>query len=73
MKDKSTLSGIIASKTETDIDLKLPGGTKQHIKTSDVASTKEMKESMMPEGLYQTMSTQDMANLLAYLEGLKKK
>lgn len=73
MKDKSVLSGIIASKTETDIDLKLPGGTKQHIKTSDVASMKEMKESMMPEGLYQTMSTQDMANLLAYLEGLKKK
>lgn len=73
MKDKSVLSGIIASKTETDIDLKLPGGSKQHIKTSDVASMKEMKESMMPEGLYSTMSTQDMANLLAYLEGLKKK
>lgn len=73
MKDKSTVTGIIASKTETDIDLKLPGGTRQHIKTSNVASMKEMKESMMPEGLYQVMSTQDMANLLAYLESLKKK
>lgn len=73
MKDKSVLNGIIASKTETDIDLKLPGGSKQHIKTSNVASMKEMKESMMPEGLYTTMSTQDMANLLAYLEGLKKR
>ncbi|HWB26266.1 MAG TPA: PVC-type heme-binding CxxCH protein [Chitinophagaceae bacterium] len=73
MKDKSVLNGIIGSKTETDIDLKLPGGNKQHIKTSDVASMKEMKTSMMPEGLYQTMSTQDMADLLEYLEGLKKK
>jgi len=73
MKDKSVLNGIVASKTETDIDLKLPGGSKQHIKTSDVASMKEMKQSMMPEGLYSTMSTQDMSDLLAYLEGLKKK
>jgi putative heme-binding domain-containing protein len=66
-------TGIIASKTETDIDLKLPGGTRQHIKTADVKSMQEMKASMMPEGLYQIMSTQDMANLLAFLEGLKKK
>jgi putative heme-binding domain-containing protein len=73
MKDGSTLSGIIASKTETDLDLKLPAGAKQHIKTSDVQSMKEMKESLMPEGLYQNISTQDMANLLEYLESLKKK
>jgi putative membrane-bound dehydrogenase-like protein len=73
MKDGSTLSGIIASKTETSIDLKLPGGAKQQIKTSDVASKKEMKESLMPEGLYQNMSNNDLANLLGYLESLKKK
>ena len=73
MKDGSTLSGVIASKTETDIDLKLPGGAKQQIKTSDVASKKEMKESLMPEGLYQNMSNNDLADLLAFLESLKKK
>lgn len=73
MKDGSVYSGIIASKTETDIDLKFPGGMKQEIKASDVSSKKEMKESMMPEGLYQNMSNQDLANLLEYLESLKKK
>ncbi|MGN6618255.1 MAG: PVC-type heme-binding CxxCH protein, partial [Ilyomonas sp.] len=73
LKDGSQATGVIASKTETDIDLKLPGGTKQHLKTSDVQSIKEMKESLMPEGLYQNISNQDMADLLEYLEGLKKK
>jgi hypothetical protein len=34
---------------------------------------KEMKESMMPEGLYQNISTQDLANLLEYLSSLKEK
>jgi hypothetical protein len=33
----------------------------------------KMKQSMMPEGLYQNMSEQDLANLLEYLEGLKKR
>jgi len=73
LKDGSTLTGIVASKTETDIDLKYPGGGKQQVKTSEVKSMKQLKESMMPENLYQNISNQDMANLLAYLSGLKKK
>ena len=73
MKDGSTMSGIIASKTETDIDLKFPGGAKKQIKTADVKTLTPMKLSMMTEGLYENMTTQDMANLLEYLAGLKKK
>jgi putative heme-binding domain-containing protein len=73
MKDGSVMSGIITSKTETDIDLKFPGGTTQHIKTSEVGSIKEIKASLMPEGLYQNMSNEDVANLLEYLSSLKKK
>ena len=73
MKDGSTFNGIISSKTETDIFLKFPGGVTKEIKTADVASIVPMKESMMPEGLYQNISKQDMVNLLSYLEGLKKK
>lgn len=73
MKDGSIITGIIASKTETEMDIKLPGGVVKQIKTADVASKKEMKQSMMMEGLYQNMSNEDIANLLEYLEGLKKK
>ncbi len=73
MKDGSALSGIVSSKTETNVDLKLPGGVIQHLKTSDITSMKETKESLMPEGLYENMSLQDLANLLEYLGGLKKR
>jgi putative heme-binding domain-containing protein len=73
MKDGSTLSGIIASKTETDIDLKFPGGARKAIKTADVKTLTQMKQSMMTEGLHENLSAQDMANLLGYLNGLKKK
>jgi putative heme-binding domain-containing protein len=73
MKDGSTLTGIVSSKTETDVDLKFPGGSKQSFKTSAVASQKELKESMMPTGLHNNMTTQELADLLSYLEGLRKK
>ena len=73
MKDGSKISGIISSKTETDIDLKFPGGNKQSLKAADVKSRKQLNESMMPDGLDQAMTTQEMADLLEYLDNLKKK
>ncbi|HEX5150166.1 MAG TPA: PVC-type heme-binding CxxCH protein [Parafilimonas sp.] len=73
MTDGSTVTGIIASKTETNIDLKFPGGATKQVKASDVVSKEEMKQSMMMEGLYQNMSNEDLADLLEYLSSLKKK
>jgi putative membrane-bound dehydrogenase-like protein len=73
MKDGSILSGVIASKTETDIDLKFPGGAVQRIKTAQVATMTQMKQSMMPEGLHEGVSQQELSDLLAYLMNLKKK
>jgi putative heme-binding domain-containing protein len=72
MKDGSTYTGIISSRTETDIELKLPGGTVQKIKTADIKNTSQTKESMMP-ALHSALSKQDMADLLEYLTALKKK
>jgi putative membrane-bound dehydrogenase-like protein len=73
MKDGSKLTGIVSSKTETEIDVKFPGGVVQKIKASDVQSIKQLPVSMMPEGLYQALSTQQLSNLLGYLSSLKKK
>jgi putative membrane-bound dehydrogenase-like protein len=73
MKDGTQYAGIISSKTETDIDLKLPGGIVKQIKTGDVTSMTQMPASMMPEALYKPMKDQDIADLLEYLSGLVKR
>lgn len=72
MKDGSEMVGIISSKTNTEIELRLPGGVVQKVKASSVKSMEQMKVSMMPEGLHTTMSKQDLADLLGYLESKKK-
>lgn len=73
MKDGSTLNGIISSKTETDISLKMPGGITQSIKTSAVKSMKMMNNSMMPTGLMDGMSKEEAVDLVEFLTSLKKK
>ncbi|MGY3052041.1 putative membrane-bound dehydrogenase-like protein [Pedobacter sp. UYEF25] len=73
MKDGSNLVGIISSRTETDIELKYPGGSTQKIKTADVKLLKKLPGSMMPEGINETITKQEFSDLLEYLTSLKKK
>lgn len=70
--DGSETAGIISSRTESEIELRLPGGSVQKISADNLRSLRMMKTSMMPEGLHTGMKTQELADLLAYLEGLKR-
>lgn len=70
MKDGSILTGIISNRTETDIEIKYPGGAIQKIKTADVKTMKELPGSLMPE-MAQTFTNQEFADLLEYLSSLK--
>ncbi|WP_460996795.1 PVC-type heme-binding CxxCH protein [Spirosoma harenae] len=72
-KDGSSMTGIVSSKTETDLQMKFPGGVVQNYKMADVVSMKQLDSSMMPSGIQETMSTQDLVDLVDYLASLKKK
>ncbi len=71
MKDGNEYMGIIASKTETDIILKMPGNITQNLKTSAIKSMKKMENSMMPAGFQESMTTQELVDLTTYLKNLK--
>ena len=73
MKDGSTLLGIIASRTKDEIEIKYPAGMIQKIKTTDVKTIRNLPESMMPEGMHNSFSKQELADLIDYLATLKKK
>jgi putative heme-binding domain-containing protein len=72
MKNGSSLRGLLSDKSPTEFSMKLPGGTVNKVKASDVKLVKKLPSSMMPD-LHETMSKQDLADLLAYLGTLKKK
>ncbi|MEO6719227.1 MAG: PVC-type heme-binding CxxCH protein [Ferruginibacter sp.] len=71
MKDGNVLAGIISSETEDAVELLMTGGTKQKIDKSAIASREEMENSMMPSGLYQTMTQQQLVDLVEFLYSKK--
>jgi putative heme-binding domain-containing protein len=73
MNDGSSLMGIISSRTKTELELKFPGGINQKIYTNKIKTIKAMTESMMPEGLHETMTKQELADIIQYMSTLKKK
>jgi putative membrane-bound dehydrogenase-like protein len=71
LKDGTKLSGLVGSKTETDVSLRMVGGASQNIRTSTIKSMKKLDYSIMPSGLAQSMGTEELVNLVTYLKTLK--
>jgi putative membrane-bound dehydrogenase-like protein len=67
-KDGRSLSGIVNAETATTLTLVQSGGIQEKILRSDIAEIRASGLSLMPDGLEQNMSSQDLADLIAYLK-----
>jgi putative heme-binding domain-containing protein len=67
LRDGRTSSGLIASETATSITLKRAEGVTQTLSRDDIDEMKSTGKSLMPEGLQQKISKEEMAHLIAYL------
>lgn len=61
--------GIVDNETDEFITIKKMGGDKVTVYKADIKSFSSMGTSLMMEGLEGNMTTQDMADLLAFLQG----
>ncbi len=68
-KDGRSVSGILSSETATSITLRGPLAQETALLRSDVKKLEALPTSLMPTGLEQAFSKQDLADLLAYLKG----
>ena len=68
-RDDRSLSGLLASETDTSVTLRMAQGIEESITRSDIRSLRATDLSLMPEGFEETMSRQDLADLLAFLKG----
>jgi putative heme-binding domain-containing protein len=72
LKNGDEAYGLIASETADEIAIKNNMGIVTRYKKSDVKSRQQMKLSIMPTGLQQAMSVNELVDLVEYLAGLKK-
>lgn len=64
--------GLIVSETTDELALKTVGGIITRYKKADLVRRTKQKLSIMPAGLEQTMSTDELVDLVEYLSSLKK-
>jgi putative heme-binding domain-containing protein len=72
LKSGDEAFGLLASETADEIAIKAVGGIVTRYKKSEVAKREQMKLSIMPAGLQQNMSAQELVDLIEYLASLKK-
>jgi putative heme-binding domain-containing protein len=72
LKSGDELYGIIVSDTPEHVAVKTVGGIVNKCRPGDIARRDQSKLSIMPAGLQQNMSTQDLVDLIEYLVSLKK-
>jgi putative heme-binding domain-containing protein len=71
-EDWGTYSGIIASETATSLTLRRAGGAEDTILRQNIESIRTTKLSIMPEGWEQTLSRENLADLIAFITALSE-
>ncbi|MEO5803521.1 MAG: c-type cytochrome [Verrucomicrobiota bacterium] len=71
LKSGDEAYGLVISETDDEIALKDLKGIVAHYKRSDIAKREQLKTSIMPTGLQQTMSAQEFVDLVEFLAMLR--
>ena len=69
LDDGRIVTGVIAEETATSITLRRPQGAVETILRQNIEELSNTGHSLMPEGLEQKVSVQEMADVLAFLLG----
>lgn len=67
-KGGRTISGWISAESENSMTLRTAFGSNESILRANIVSIQNSGLSLMPDGLEQTMTKEDMANLIAFLK-----
>jgi putative heme-binding domain-containing protein len=71
LKDGGIGLGIVRSETPEELVLALPGGASTKFDKKQIAKREKLTTSMMPSGLNQALTQDDLVNLVEYLFSLK--
>ena len=71
LKDGGAGLGIVRSETNEVLVLALPGGATQQFRKGDITKREKLTTSLMPSGLNQVLTQDELVNLVEYLTTLK--
>jgi putative heme-binding domain-containing protein len=72
LKNGDEAYGLITSESAEEVSIKAVGGIITRLKKSDIVSRQQSRISIMPAGLHEAMTSQELVDLVSYLASLKK-
>lgn len=72
LKNGDLATGIVVSDTAEAVSVRQASGVATTFKKEEIATREKMNVSLMPTGLEQAMTAQDLVDLIEYLASLKK-
>ena len=73
MTSGTTVSGLLVSNTDAEVAIKGDDAIVRTFPKSDVEELVKQKISLMPADLQKTMTTQELADVVEFMQTLKKK
>ena len=70
-RDGRSLSGIVKDETASGLTMMQAGGIKEAVLRSQIKEIRASRLSLMPEGLEQNLTPQDMADLIGWIKSPK--
>jgi putative membrane-bound dehydrogenase-like protein len=71
--DGTTVNGLLVSNTDSEVSIRGDDALVRSFPKSDVEELVKQKISLMPADLQKTMTTQELADVVEYMQTLKKK
>src|SRR5262249_9520473 len=72
-KSGREISGIVAAETPSSVTLRSAGGVEETVLRTDLSDFSSSALSLMPEGFEKILNPQEVADLIAYLNGAETK
>jgi putative heme-binding domain-containing protein len=69
--DGESIAGFIVSRNDHSITLKIPGGERKQIPSTETKSITTARATLMPEGMLENLSAEEAADLLEFLAARK--
>src|SRR5262249_49676989 len=70
MKDGRVFTGFVVSESARAVLVRDISGLQRELKLSQIESRTIQKQSMMPDGIVNNLTPEDLADLMAYLQSL---
>jgi len=71
MKNGDVIDSFFVSENPDAVVIRMPGADDQRISRKEIARTTYLRRSLMPEGLLDTMTSEQVSDLFTYLKTLK--